>query len=162
MTRKLYGEEIIDLLVTLFKVDPELVTAMVGDISHLPAPDKLKDFAPAVMIEPVDVELTPADGGQKPKIYAQEWMFRIYYLTSYENDENFTMRLLREIQRVAQIILSNQTLNDLNIPDGGLVLTSLIEKIEISTEITDFYKSLNINLACSIIYLKVMFRNYNV
>lgn len=154
-------------------VDPNLTTVEIGDLSHVPAPEIIGNFVPAVIINPLEVENEFADNKQNPKIVNSIYSFTLYFLKMVDPTDHNLEDSLEEAENIAQLFFDNPVLKRYNesgepieqfftIANGGQVLSSLVKRVKYSTQVTSFYEALNIPLEVIEIDFKVFFRTFNV
>lgn len=137
----------------------------VGDFTVLPAPEKLEEYLPAVIIDTSDNDIT--DSNLALDIYSQQLTFDIYYLYPYtfKEFEDTPAEAIQRAEQVANTLMNYKTLEDFTIEPteteaGGQVVTSAISSIDFDTAETKFFKALQIPAYISHIEYYLAFRTF--
>lgn len=147
-----YTTEIADAIKDLFDEKLPLQVAKnisVGDFTVLPAPDKLDEYLPAVIINISDNDVT--DSNIALDIYTQQYTYDIYYLYPYtfKEFEDTPKEATKNAEYVANILMNYKTLNDfiINQDDdeaGGQIITSAISKLSFDNAEAKLFRALDI------------------
>jgi len=137
----------------------------VGDFTVLPAPEKLEEYLPAIIIDTSNNNIT--DSNLALGIYTQQLTFDIYYLYPYtfKEFEDTPTEAIQKAEQIANILMNYRTLEDFVIEPteteaGGQVITSAISGIDFDTAETKFFKALQIPAHISHIEYYLAFRTF--
>jgi len=158
------GERIRGLIDT--KVSAECAkNVSVGDISILPAPDKLNEYLPAVLITTNEVENVSTN--ENLDISYTPYYYTIYYLYpyTYENDSNTEIEAKKYAQEVANVLMNYRTLDNFKIPAldteiGGLVIYSKLSNIKFDSAESEVFRALEVPAKIITMDFAVGFRTY--
>lgn len=132
MAQRLHHNEILDRMISL--IDTALAPAQPtglglktiakGDISFFASPDAAAAFAaelPAVYIKPDPVtELRFRAVGKE---YQATYRFRLVYVRQFTTTEKVIEEKIKDVQRLAETLIDNITLNDLPLSNAQVVLS---------------------------------------
>ncbi|CAK7055813.1 hypothetical protein [Tissierella sp.] len=152
MKNYFYTTEIADAIRDLFDEKLPLEVAKnisVGDFTVLPAPSKLDDYLPAVIINLSDNDVT--DSNIALGIYTQQYTYDIYYLYPYTFKEfqDTPKEATKNAEYIANILMNYRTLNDFiieptEVESGGRVITSAISSLSFDNAETKLFRALDI------------------
>lgn len=147
------------------KLPADIKNISVGGFDILPAPDRLNEFLPAVIISSEESEIT--DANKAMDIMLQEYVYTIYYLYPYtfSEFEDTPSKSRQGAEKVANALINYRTLDDLVIDPteheaGGQIITSAISSIKFDNAETKFFRTLEIPASIAIIEYLVAFRTF--
>mgnify|MGYP001027098359 CR=1 FL=1 len=121
----------------------------VGDFTILPAPEKLDEYLPAVIINLSDNDVV--DSNIALDIYTQQYTYDIYYLYPYtfKEFEDTPVEAIKKAEIIANTLMNNRTLGDLRVDPtedeaGGQVITSAVSRITFDNAETKLFRALEI------------------
>ncbi len=152
MKNYFYTTEIADAVKELFDEKLPLEVAKnisTGDFTVLPAPDKLDDYLPAVIISISDKDVDWAN--MSLDISTQEDTYDIYYLFPYtfKEFEDTPKEATINAEYIANTLMNYRTLNDFTVEPteteaGGQVITSAISSLSFDNAETKLFKALEV------------------
>lgn len=152
MKNYFYTTEIADAMRDLFDEKLPLEVAKnisVGDFTVLPAPVKLDEYLPAVIINLSDNDVT--DSNIALDIYTQQYTYDIYYLYPYTFKEfqDTPKEATKNAEYIANVLMNHKTLNDFIIEPtemeaGGQIITSAVSSLNFDNAETKLFKALDI------------------
>lgn len=168
MKNYFYTTEVAEKIKELFDTELPLDIAKnisVGDFSVLPAPDKLEEYLPAVIINVSEQDVT--DSNLALDIFTQQYTYDIYYLYPYtfKEFEDTPTKATKSAEHVANLLMNFRTLNDFaispsNLEAGGQVVTSVISKLNYDNAETKLFRSLSIPAHITHIEYFLAFRTF--
>lgn len=152
MKNYFYTTEIADAIKQLFdeKLPIEVAKNIsTGDFTVLPAPSKLDEYLPAVIINLSDNDIT--DSNIALGIYTQQYTYDIYYLYPYtfKEFEDTPKEATINAEYIANVLMNHRTLNDFTVEPteteaGGQILTSAISSLSFDNAETELFRALEI------------------
>ena len=137
----------------------------VGDFTILPAPEKLDEYLPAVIINLSDNDVV--DSNIALDIYTQQYTYDIYYLYPYtfKEFEDTPVEAIKKAENVANILMNHKTLDDFTVPPsegevGGQIITSAISRLNFDNAETKMFRALDIPAYIVHIEYYLAFRTY--
>lgn len=168
MKNYFYTTEVADKIKELFDNELPLDIAKnisVGDFTVLPAPDKLEEYLPAVIINVSEQDVT--DSNLSLDIFTQQYTYDIYYLYPYtfKEFEDTPKTATKNAEYVANLLMNFRTLDDFKVESndfeaGGEVITSAISKLDYDNAETKLFRSLDIPAHITHIEFYLAFRTY--
>lgn len=168
MKNYFYTTEVADRIKELFDNELPLDIAKnisVGDFTVLPAPDKLEEYLPAVIINVSEQDVT--DSNLSLDIFTQQYTYDIYYLYPYtfKEFEDTPKTATKNAEYVANLLMNFRTLDDFKVESndfeaGGEVITSAISKLDYDNAETKLFRSLDIPAHITHIEFYLAFRTY--
>jgi hypothetical protein len=121
----------------------------VGDFTVLPAPEKLEEYLPAVIINLSNNDVV--DSNLSLDIYSQQYTYDIHYLFPYRlrEFEDTPIEAIKSAEYIANILMNYRTLNDFTIDPteneaGGQVITSAISNLSFDNAETKLFRALEV------------------
>ncbi len=143
----------------------EIKNISVGDFTVLPAPDKLDEYLPAVIINLSDNDVV--DSNIALDIYTQQYTYDIHLIYPYKfkEFEDTPVEAIKKAEMVANILMNYKTLDDFIIdPDeneaGGQIITSAISKLNFDNAETKMFRALDVPAYIVHIEYYLAFRTY--
>lgn len=143
----------------------EIKNISVGDFTVLPAPDKLDEYLPAVIINLSENDVV--DSNIALDIYTQQYTYDIHLIYPYrfKEFEDTPVEAIKKAEMVANILMNYKTLDDFIIdPDeneaGGQIITSAISKLNFDNAETKMFRALDIPAYIVQIEYYLAFRTY--
>lgn len=158
--RRFFTNEISDLIYTLLDTNNDLSflkTIAKGDLSLMPAPEKYKDFMPAVYIDPSDIY---NDISVNKSIAATRYEFDIRYVKYYVTDMTYDIKeqAINEAQFIGDTLMEDMDLHCQDLSEGKILKTSL-PHIAINSEENDIFTNLKVPVIVIDIQYLVYFRS---
>ena len=157
------GEKIKDLLNE--KLPDDIKNISVGDFTVLPAPDKLEEYLPAVIINLNDNDVV--DSNIALDIYTQQYTYDIYFIYPYQfrEFEDTPSEAIKRAEEIANILINYKTLDDFIVDPaddevGGQIITSAISKLTFDNAETKMFRALEIPAYIVHIEYYLAFRTY--
>lgn len=168
MKNYFYTTEIADAIRDLFdeKLPQEVAKNIsTGDFTVLPAPSKLEEYLPAVIINLSDNDVT--DSNIALGIHTQQYTYDIYYLYPYtfKEFEDTPKKATKNAEYIANVLMNHRTLDDFTIEPtemeaGGQVITSTISRLNFDNAETDLFRALEIPASIVHIEYYLAFRTF--
>ena len=168
MKNYFYTTEVADKMKELFDRELPLDIAKnisVGDFTVLPAPDKLEEYLPAVIINVSEQDVS--DSNLSLDIFTQQYTYDLYYLYPYtfKEFEDTPKKATKNAEYVANLLMNLRTLEDFTIDPtsleaGGQVVTSAISKLDYDNAETKLFRSLDIPAHITHIEYYLAFRTF--
>ena len=137
----------------------------VGDFTILPAPEKLDEYLPAVIINLSDNDVV--DSNIALDIYTQQYTYDIYYLYPYTFNEfeDTPVEAIQKAETIANTLMNYRTLDDFIIEptedeSGGQVITSAISRLTFDNAETKLFRALEIPAYIVHIEYYLVFRTF--
>lgn len=137
----------------------------IGDFTVLPAPEKLEEYLPAVLINISDQETI--ESNLALEVFTHQYTFGIHYIYPYtlKEFEDTPAKAIEASQMIANILMNYRTLEGFNIdksPEeaGGQVVSSAVSRIDHDNAETKLFKSLSIPAHITNIEYYLAFRTY--
>jgi|GEM_PF-6480330 len=143
----------------------EVKNISVGDFTVLPAPDKLDEYLPAVIINLSDNDVV--DSNIALDIYTQQYTYDIHLIYPYKfkEFEDTPVEAIKKAEMVANILMNHKTLDDFIIYSsedeaGGQIVTSAISRLNFDNAETKMFRALDIPAYIVHIEYYLAFRTY--
>ena len=143
----------------------EIKNISVGDFTVLPAPDKLDEYLPAVIINLSDNDVV--DSNIALDIYTQQYTYDIHLIYPYKfkEFEDTPVEAIKKAEMVANILMNHKTLDDFIIYSsedeaGGQIVTSAISRLNFDNAETKMFRALDIPAYIVHIEYYLAFRTY--
>ncbi len=143
----------------------EIKNISVGDFTVLPAPDKLDEYLPAVIINLSDNDIV--DSNIALDIYTQQYTYDIHLIYPYKfkEFEDAPVEAIKKAENVANILMNHKTLDDFTVPPsegevGGQIITSAISRLNFDNAETKMFRALDIPAYIVHIEYYLAFRTY--
>jgi len=164
--RRLFSNQIADAIIQRLidknnQLGSETIpTVAKGNINLLPAPDKLADYLPAIIIEVEDVfniEATPSKS-----VLTSIYNFSVKYLQYYNIDNSFEeySNAVTTSEIIADTLLEDNALQTYLNPYGRILKTE-VPHISFSSTETQVFKDLQVPVILVDIQFVVYFRSYD-
>ncbi|GMG96254.1 hypothetical protein [Tepidimicrobium xylanilyticum] len=121
----------------------------VGDFTILPAPEKLDEYLPAVIINLSCNDLV--DSNIALDVYTQQYTYDIYYLYPYtfREFEDTPVEAIQKAEVIANIFMNHKTIDDFKIEPtekeaGGQIITSTVSRLTFDNAETKLFRALEI------------------
>ncbi|HZK34629.1 MAG TPA: hypothetical protein VFD33_04900 [Bacillota bacterium] len=158
------AEKIKGLLDEKLPID-EIKNISVGDFTVLPAPDKLDEYLPAVIINLSDNDVV--DSNVALDIYTQQYTYDIHLIYPYrfKEFEDTPVEAIRKAETIANTLMNYKTLDDFAIEAkeeeaGGQIITSAISRLNFDNAETKMFRALEIPAYIVHIEYYLAFRTY--
>lgn len=143
----------------------EIKNISVGDFTVLPAPDKLDEYLPAVIINLSDNDVV--DSNIALDIYTQQYTYDIHLIYPYKfkEFEDTPVEAIKKAEMVANILMNHKTLDGFTIYSsedeaGGQIVTSAISRLNFDNAETKMFRALDIPAYIVHIEYYLAFRTY--
>lgn len=143
----------------------EIKNISVGDFTVLPAPDKLDEYLPAVIINLSDNDVV--DSNIALGIYTQQYTYDIHLIYPYQfkEFEDTPTEAIKKAELIANILMNHKTLDDFIVEAdeneaGGQIVTSAISRLTFDNAETKMFRALDIPAYIVHIEYYLAFRTY--
>ena len=136
----------------------------IGNFSLLPPPERIKDYIPAVFIEPVEVDTESAN--DVLQIESESYPYSIMYVAPYSFEQNEEMiPRIKESEFIANVLRSDSRITECRIEPsdteaGGMTVYRKVKKIRFDNIATELFAQLKVPACVVQIEFEIFFRTF--
>jgi hypothetical protein len=150
-------------------LDAEVPTTIkninVGSFRYLPPPEAIKDYIPAVFIDPVELDSESAN--EVLDIEAEQYPFSILYVAPYSLEEaEDVLPKIKEAEGIANVLRQSDTIRQFRIETsateaGGMIVHLQVNKIRFDNLSTELFAQVKVPACVVQIDFDIYFRTFS-